>query len=246
MALTSQQTKRFSRHLLLEQIGEAGQLKLAQAKVMIIGLGGLGNPAALYLAAAGIGELHLVDGDSIEISNLQRQILFREQDLNELKVTAAQRNLEELNSRLELICHPSAVDETNVAHLVAEVDIVLDCTDNFATRRLISRACKTARIPLISGAAIRFEGQLILFDFRQPDSPCYQCLYPAGQAEPQLNCANSGVLGPILGVIASMQALTAIKLLLGLPAQAGQLQLFDGLSLSWQSLQLRPACGCCS
>jgi len=245
MKLTDAQAKRFSRHLLLEQIGETGQLKLQRASVMIIGLGGLGNPAALYLAAAGVGTLHLVDGDSVELSNLQRQILFREQDLGELKVDAAQRNLEDINSRIDLIAHASQVDEANIAPLLGQVDLVLDCTDNFASRQLINKACKAAAIPLVSAAAIRFEGQLILFDFRQPDSPCYACLYPAAAAEPQLNCANAGVIGPVLGVVASMQALTAIKLLVGLPAQAARLQLFDGLSMGWQSFQLQPAPGCC-
>lgn len=245
MGLSIEQSKRFSRHLLLEQVGEVGQLKLQQAKVMIIGLGGLGNPAALYLAAAGVGELHLVDGDSVEVSNLQRQILFREQDVDELKVDAAQRNLEDVNSRIELIPHATAVNDENIDALLQQVDVVLDCTDNFCSRRLINKACRAAGIPLVSGAAIRFEGQLVLFDFRQPDSPCYQCLYPEGRKEPQLNCANSGVLGPILGVIASMQALTAIKLIVGLPAQAGQLQLFDGLTMRWQSFQIKPAAECC-
>lgn len=245
MGLSIEQSKRFSRHLLLEQVGEAGQLKLQQAKVMIIGLGGLGNPAALYLAAAGVGELHLVDGDSVEVSNLQRQILFREQDVDELKVDAAQRNLEDINSRIELIPHATAVNDENIDALLQQVDVVLDCTDNFRSRRLINKACRAAGIPLVSGAAIRFEGQLALFDFRQPNSPCYQCLYPEGRKEPQLNCANSGVLGPILGVIASMQALTAIKLIVGLPAQAGQLQLFDGLTMRWQSFQIKPAAECC-
>lgn len=246
--LTDHQTLRYSRHLLLEQVGEEGQLALTQAKVMIIGVGGLGSPAALYLASAGVGELHLADGDQVELSNLQRQILFSESDQGEPKVDAAERRLSELNSEIELALHPEHVDETNLAQLVADMDVVLDCTDNFKTRHLINHACQQAEVALVSGAAIRFEGQLCVFDFKRQHGPCYNCLYPQGGAEPQMNCANSGVLGPVLGVVASLQALNAIKLLLGLPVKHGVLQLFDGFSGEWQSFNLPqrsdcPVCG---
>lgn len=246
--LTDQQTLRYSRHLLLEQVGEQGQIALTNAKVLIIGVGGLGSPAALYLAAAGVGELHLADGDTVELSNLQRQILFAEMDEGEAKVDAAVRRLSELNSEIELQLHPDYISAETIHELVTDMDVVLDCTDNFKIRHLINQACQQAKVPLVSGAAIRFEGQLCVFDFQQHDGPCYNCLYPQGGQEPQMNCANSGVVGPVLGVIASLQALSAIKLIIGLPVSHGQLQLFDGLSGSWQQLNLpkRPGCNICS
>ena len=245
--LTDQQTLRYSRHLLLEQIGEQGQLALTHSKVLIIGVGGLGSPAALYLAAAGVGELHLADGDDIELSNLQRQIVFSEFDVGESKVEAAERRLSELNSDIELVLHPEHVNENTLADLVADMDVVLDCTDNFKTRHLINCACQLAQVPLVSGAAIRFEGQLCVFDFKNQPSPCYNCLYPQGGQEPQMNCANSGVVGPVLGVVASLQALSAMKLIIGLPVAHGVLQLFDGLNCDWQKFNLpqRHDCSVC-
>lgn len=242
--LTDHQTLRYSRHLLLEQVGEQGQLALSRAKVLIIGVGGLGSPAALYLAAAGVGELHLADGDQVELSNLQRQIIFSESDEGEPKVEAAERRLSELNSDIELVLHDEPVHEESLAELVADVDVVLDCTDNFKTRHQINAACQQAQVPLVSGAAIRFEGQLCVFDFKASSGPCYNCLYPQDGAEPQMNCANSGVVGPVLGVIASLQALSAIKLIVGLPVAHGQLQLFDGLTGDWQKFNLPQREGC--
>ncbi|MBD1391363.1 HesA/MoeB/ThiF family protein [Neiella sp. HB171785] len=242
--LTDHQTLRYSRHLLLQQVGEGGQLQLQQAKVLLIGLGGLGSPAALYLAAAGIGELHLVDHDQVEISNLQRQILYRESDVGEDKVEAAERQLSDLNDDIELVIHAEKVTASNALTLVQGMDVVLDCTDNFAVRHAINAACKQAAVPLVSGAAIRLEGQLSVFDFRDAQSPCYACLCsPTGQ-EPKLNCANSGVLGPVLGVIASLQALAAIKLILGLPVVKGQLQLFDALHGDWQQFAIARSSQC--
>ncbi|MBW8192242.1 HesA/MoeB/ThiF family protein [Neiella marina] len=242
--LTDRQTLRYSRHLLLEQVGEAGQLKLSNAKVLIVGLGGLGSPAALYLAAAGVGELHLVDHDTVELSNLQRQILYRLSDVSEAKVDAAERQLTALNDDLELVLHEAQINSSNADELVGDVDLVLDCTDNFAARHAINAACHSAQIPLVSGAAIRLEGQLAVFDFRQTESPCYACLYPQTGQEPQLNCANSGVLGPVLGVIASMQALAAIKLIVGLPVTTAKLELFDGLHSQWQQFAITPSSSC--
>ena len=236
--LSDHQTLRYSRHLLLEQVGEEGQLALTQAKVLVIGVGGLGSPVALYLAASGIGELHLADGDSVELSNLQRQILFSEQDVGEAKVAAAERRLTDLNSDIDIVLHEEQVDQDNLPALVANMDVVLDCTDNFKTRHQINQACQQAKVPLVSGAAIRFEGQLSVFDFKAHTGPCYNCLYPQGGKEPQMNCANSGVLGPVLGVIASLQALNALKLVMDLPVNHGQLQLFDGLTGEWQTFTL--------
>lgn len=242
--LTDRQTLRYSRHLLLEQVGEGGQIKLSNAKVLVVGLGGLGSPAALYLAAAGVGELHLVDDDAVELTNLQRQILYRESDLGDGKVDAAERQLTELNDDIAIYRHTELIDSNNAAELVSEMDVVLDCTDNFASRHAINAACQQAKIPLVSGAAIRLEGQFAVFDFRQSDSSCYACLYPQTGHEPQLNCANSGVLGPVLGIIASMQALAAIKLVVGLPVEASKLQLFDGLHNQWQQFAIARSTKC--
>ncbi|MCM2681078.1 HesA/MoeB/ThiF family protein [Echinimonas agarilytica] len=246
--LNDRQMMRYSRHLLLEKVGEKGQLALQSAKVLVIGVGGLGSPVALYLAAAGVGELHLADGDSVELSNLQRQIIFSEHDVDELKVDAAERRLQELNDDIEIRVHPQHIDVQNCVDLIADMDVVLDCTDNFKTRHMINAACREQEVPLVSGAAIRLEGQLAVFDFRQPESPCYGCLYPAGSKEPQLNCANSGVLGPVLGVIASLQALSALKLLMGLPVETAKIKLFDGLSGDWQTFGIAKssACDCAS
>ncbi|GGA88318.1 molybdopterin-synthase adenylyltransferase MoeB [Neiella marina] len=242
--LTDHQTLRYSRHLLLQQVGEDGQLKLQQAKVLLIGLGGLGSPAGLYLAAAGIGELHLVDHDQVELSNLQRQILYRESDVGEDKVEAAERQLSDLNDDIELVIHAEKVTANNAPELVQGIDVVLDCTDNFAVRHVINAACQQAGVPLVSGAAIRLEGQLSVFDFRDSQSPCYACLYPPSGQEPKLNCANSGVIGPVLGVIASLQALAAIKLLLGLPVDTAKLQLFDALHGDWQQFAITRSANC--
>lgn len=247
--LSDKETSRYARHLLLKDIGEQGQLKLKAATVLIVGLGGLGSPAALYLAAAGVGKLIVLDGDKVETSNLQRQIIYKANHVGASKAQSTEKSLFGLNSLVEVEAVNQFADENNIADLVAKADVVLDCTDNFATRHLVNKSCFEHKTTLISGAAIRGEGQLMVFDFEHDaQSPCYNCVFPQTQQEPVLNCANAGVFGPVLGIIGSMQALETIKYIVGKPlSSAGKLQLFDGMSLQWQSFKMSKseACGVC-
>ncbi len=248
--LTNKETTRYSRHLLLKDIGEQGQEKLKQATVLIIGLGGLGCPAALYLAAAGIGKLILVDGDTVETSNLQRQIMYKANHVGQGKSASAEKSLYGLNSLVDVQAINQDVNASNITALVAKADVVLDCTDNFATRHLINQSCFTQGKTLISGAAIRGEGQFMVFDFANDKScPCYNCVFPQSAAEPTLNCQNSGVFGPVLGIIGSMQALETIKWLIGKAlTSAGKLKIFDGLTLQWMEFAMtqNPQCEVCA
>tara|TARA_R110001592_G_scaffold321037_1_gene599391 strand:+ start:132795 stop:133547 length:753 start_codon:yes stop_codon:yes gene_type:complete len=246
--LSDQEKKRYSRHLLLGDIGEAGQLKLSRAKVLIIGLGGLGSPVALYLAASGIGRMLLADGDTLDITNLQRQVMFDSRGAGESKAVLAEARLSALNPEIEIDVIDQALTAEDLAEYVPEVDLVLDCSDNLETRKAVNRVCVEHSVPLVSAAAIRWEGHLMMFDFRQPETPCYECLYPSGAAEPILNCSTSGVVGPLLGILGSMQALEAIKLLLGMDADLnGRLLVFDGKYHQWQNFRIskKPDCPVC-
>ena len=246
------QWRRYGRQMLLPEIGEQGQARLQQSRVLIVGLGGLGSPAALYLAAAGVGHLYLSDGDKLEVSNLQRQILYTSNELNANKAMLASKRLKLLNPQVQLTPLP-ALDADNWQSLMRSegvpVDLVLDASDNMATRQLINRACVQMGIPLLSAAATGWQGQLLLLDLRQQNSPagCYHCLYPT-RSEPGQNCRNAGILGPVVGIMGTHQALEAIKFLVGIASSAlGGLQQFDGLSGRWQRLQLvaDPACPVC-
>lgn len=246
MTLNGAQLSRYSRQLLLPQIGEEGQQRLLAARVLIVGAGGLGSPVALYLAAAGIGTLVLADDDRVELSNLQRQILYTSADAGGYKAERGGERLYALNPTIEiepLVCRLAG---ERLQRQVAAADLILDCSDNLTTRHALSAACFAAAKPLISAAAIRWEGQLYFFDYRQQRGPCYHCLYDEGSEPPQ-NCQNSGVVGPLLGIMGSHQALLAIKLLVGLPL-APRLWLFDGLAHHWQPLGLTadPQCPVCS
>jgi molybdopterin-synthase adenylyltransferase len=243
---------RYSRQLLLPEVDIAGQAALAQARCLVVGLGGLGCPAALYLAAAGVGTLVLADPDRIELSNLQRQILYGEADVGFGKVARAGQRLAACNSDIHLELRPERLAGAALEAAVAAVDVVLDASDNFATRYALNQAAVATGVPLVSGAAIRLEGQLAVFDPRQPESPCYACLYPeTPQTEddaPAERCTEAGVLGPVVGVIGTLQALEAIKLLTGAgEASWGMLLLFDALRLEWQRIRLPrdPACPVC-
>ncbi|WP_461517644.1 HesA/MoeB/ThiF family protein [Porticoccus sp.] len=233
--INSHDRQRYSRHLLLGDIGEAGQQQLLRAKVLIVGLGGLGSPVALYLAAAGVGKLIIADGDHLEVSNLQRQILYDTPSAGESKALLAEQRLMALNPDIDLEVIDEALEESDFSSYIPEVDLVLDCSDNLSTRKAVNRVCAAEGVPLISAAAIRWEGHLMLFDFRRPETPCYECLYPPSAAEPVLNCSTSGVVGPLLGVLGSLQALEALKLLLGLESDInGKLLVFDGRHHQWQ------------
>lgn len=238
------QLLRYSRHILLPQMDLEGQLKLARARVLIVGLGGLGSPVAMYLAASGVGHLTLVDDDRVDLSNLQRQIVHREAAIGENKARSAAQALLAINSGIGLATIERRLDDAELEEQARQVDVVVDCSDNFVTRRAVNRACVTAKTPLVSGAAIRLEGQLAVFDPRQEASPCYQCLYPELPDE-QLTCAESGVLAPVVGVIGSLQALEAIKLLAGIGHKSwGRLTLFDAAAGQFRQFTLAKDLAC--
>ncbi len=246
--MNDQQLQRYSRQILMPQIDFDGQQKLLQSHALIIGMGGLGSPASLYLAAAGVGHLTLVDFDHVELSNLQRQIIHRTADLGRAKIESARDNLLALNPDIRIDTLSAPLDETALLSAVQAADIVLDCTDNFASRHAINRACVAARKPLVSAAAIRFEGQLSVFDTRQETSPCYHCLYPETADTEQETCTQNGILAPVVGSLGTLQALEAIKVLLNLGEPLrGRLMLFDALTFDIRILKLKrdPHCAVC-
>jgi len=239
--------KRYSRHISLEQIGESGQQKLSDAHVLVVGLGGLGSPAALYLAAAGVGHLSFSDFDTVELSNLQRQIAHNTHRVGQLKTDSARAACLDINPDCQIDTIDYALDEEDLASLIPACTVVLDCTDNFPTRFAINEACVRYKVPLVSGAAIRFDGQISVYDSRQQDAPCYQCLYAPASATAD-TCAQAGILGPVVGMVGCVQAIEAIKLVCEIgDSLAGRLVLFDGLSMEWNEIQLNknPACTVC-
>ncbi|WP_319380191.1 molybdopterin-synthase adenylyltransferase MoeB [Thiomicrorhabdus sp.] len=245
--LNDAELSRYSRQILLPEIDYSGQLTLSRSHAVIFGLGGLGSPASLYLAAAGIGKLTLVDFDEVDDSNLQRQIVHRETNIGQAKVASAQSNLAQLNRFIEIEAINTRADEQQIQKLVEQADVVLDCTDNFASRFALNRACRMKQVPLVSGAAIRWEGQLSTYDFRKPDGPCYQCLYPNDGSQ-ELTCSQNGVLSPVVGMVGSIQAIEAIKALLDLPTLHGKLMIIDAYSMMIRTLNLKadphcPQCG---
>lgn len=239
---------RYSRHIMLDGLDIEGQERLLASRALIVGLGGLGSPAALYLAAAGVGTLLLADADEVELSNLQRQILHDTDSLGRSKVDSAQRRLNRLNPDVELIPLARTLTADNLPALVRDVDVVLDGSDNFATRFAVNAACVAARKPLISGAAIRLEGQLAVFRADLPDAPCYRCVFPEDAAAQEQTCSETGVLAPLTGVIGSLQAVEAVKLLAGVGETAdSRLVALDARTLRWRDLRLRrdPECPVC-
>lgn len=223
-----------------------GQEKLRAASILIVGAGGLGCPAALYLAASGVGRLTLADGDTVDLTNLQRQILYRADSIGAPKVQAAREALAAVNPDVAVVPLQERFSEFN--DLVAQADIVLDCTDNFATRHALNRACVANNKPLVSGAALRFDAQLVVFDLARPDSPCYACLFPEEAQVEEAQCSTMGVLAPLTGVVGSLQAMEAIKLVTGVGAPlAGRLVIIDALSGEWRSVKIPkdPACPVC-
>lgn len=247
-ALSDEELLRYSRQLLLEPFGFEAQIRFKQANVLIIGLGGLGCPAALYLAASGIGKLILADHDQLDLTNLQRQILYRTSQVDNDKSQAAASNLSDLNPHVEFEALSKKLDEHCLEPLVAKADIVLDCTDNLDTRYAINAACVKLEKPLVTAAAIGMEGHFTFFDPTEADAPCYQCMVPNTGQRPEASCTTSGVLGPVLGMMGSLQALTALKHLAGLDSQKHTLVRFDALNLNWQQFQLirDPQCPVCN
>lgn len=246
--MNDHQLLRYSRHILLPEIDVSGQEKLLKSHVLIIGAGGLGSPAALYLAASGIGKLTICDGDTVDLTNLQRQIAHPSSAIGQPKAQSAQHTLSGLNPEININVYPNHVKETDLERLVAVSDAVVDATDNFATRHSINKACVTHRKPLISGAAVRFEAQVSVFDLRQQHSPCYHCLYPLYGESEDMPCAVMGVFSPLVGIIGSIQAAETIKTLLNIGKTLnGRLQLLDGLTMNWRTVNLKkdPSCEIC-
>ncbi|MFJ5299450.1 molybdopterin-synthase adenylyltransferase MoeB [Pseudomonas sp. NPDC088368] len=245
--LSDEELLRYSRQILLQQVDIDGQMRLKQSRALIIGVGGLGSPVALYLAAAGVGELHLADFDTVDLTNLQRQIIHDTQSVGQGKVDSAMARLTAINPDVKLVPHRVALDEDSLVAAVDAVDLVLDCSDNFTTREAVNAACVAAVKPLVSGAAIRLEGQLSVFDPRRADSPCYHCLYGHG-SESELTCSEAGVIGPLVGLVGSLQALEALKLLAGFgDPMVGRLLLIDALGTRFRELKVKrdPGCSVC-
>lgn len=233
------QLQRYSRHILLDEIGIEGQQRLLGATALVVGAGGLGSPAALYLAAAGIGTIILADGDTVDLTNLQRQIMHRQDRVGQAKATSGAQAMGEINPTIKIITIAQRLEGQLLLDTVGQVDVVLDCCDNFATRHAINRACVAAKVPLVSGAAIRFDGQLSVFDSRQAASPCYHCLFPEGNEVEDVPCALMGVFAPVTGIIGTMQAAEALKIAGGFGKPAvGRLLLLDARSMEINEIQL--------
>lgn len=245
--MNDDQLLRYSRHILLPQVDIQGQQRLLNAHVMIVGLGGLGSPVSTYLAAAGVGRLTLVDDDVVEMSNLQRQVVHSEAEIGQPKVSSAAARLKAINSDVELRLIQQRLDKTALLEATADVDVLVDCSDNFATRFLLNEVSQQQCLPLVSGAAIRFEGQVTVYDPRQLGMPCYRCLYE-DKGELEETCSESGILSPILSIIGGVQAVETVKLLMGLgDSLAGRLLILDALNMGWREIKMRqdPTCPVC-
>jgi molybdopterin/thiamine biosynthesis adenylyltransferase len=242
------QLLRYSRHILLSELGVDAQQRFGESHALIVGVGGLGNPVAQFLAAAGIGTLTLIDADRVDLTNLQRQILFDTAAVGRPKVEAAAARIAAVNPEVRVIQLADRVGLAALVPLAAAADVVADCTDNFATRHAVNRACVAAKKPLVSGAAIRFDGQIAVFDARDPANPCYHCLFGEGDEFEETRCATMGVFAPLVGIVGATQAAEALKLLA--PAGrslAGRLLLIDALTMEWRELRVvkDPACPVC-
>lgn len=247
--MDDRQLLRYSRHILLNDIGVEGQEKLLAAHALVIGAGGLGSPVALYLASAGVGRITLVDDDTVDLTNLQRQIAHTEARVGQPKVASARAAIAAINPDVQVRTVAQRADEALLRPLVAEADVVLDCTDNFATRQALNRACVAARKPLVAGAAIGFDGQVSVYDLRRDDSPCYACVFPATQTVEEVRCATMGVFAPLVGLIGTVQAAEALKLLCGIGQPlVGRLLMLDSRRMEWTEVrvQRQPDCQVCS
>jgi molybdopterin/thiamine biosynthesis adenylyltransferase len=247
--VNDEQLLRYSRHILLPQIGIEGQARLLSARALVIGAGGLGSPIALYLASAGVGTITLCDNEEVDLTNLQRQIVHRTGSVGRKKVESARETLAAINPEVKVVALAERVDGKRIEALAASHDIVIDGSDNFATRHAVNRACVRLRKPLVSGAAVRFDGQVAVFDLRAPDSACYSCLFPEGGESEDVRCAVMGVFAPLTGIVGSIQAAEALKLLTGAgETLAGRLLLLDALAMQVRTIRLAkdPACAVCN
>jgi molybdopterin/thiamine biosynthesis adenylyltransferase len=247
--MNDQQLLRYARHLMLDEIGIEGQQRLLDAHALVIGAGGLGSPAVLYLATAGVGRITVVDHDTVDLSNLQRQIAHNLSRVGLPKAESARASVAALNPDVQVRALVRRADAELLDELVREADVVLDCCDNFRTRHAVNQACVTHRKPLVSGAAIGWDGQISVYDVRQPDAPCYACLFPPEAAYEEVACATMGVFAPLVGIVGSMQAAEALKLLAGTgESLAGRLLMLDARRMAWDSVSLarQAACRVCN
>ena len=247
--MNDDQLLRYSRHILLNELGVEGQEKLLASHALVIGAGGLGSPVALYLASAGVGRITLVDHDTVDATNLQRQIAHNLARVGLPKAESAKEAMHAINPEVRVDTVRVRADAALLDQWVPEADVVLDCTDNFATRHAINRACVKHRVPLVSGAAIRFDGQLSVYDSRQASSPCYSCVFPDTDGLEEIRCATMGVFAPLVGIVGTMQAAEALKLLVGMGSRlVGRLQMLDGRGMAFNEIELtrNPQCPVCS
>ncbi len=247
--MNDDQLLRYSRHILLDDIGVEGQQRLLDSHALVIGAGGLGSPVALYLGTAGVGRITLVDHDTVDVTNLQRQIAHSLARVGRPKAESARETIAAINPDVQVRAVTQRADAAWLADAVAQADVVLDCSDNFQTRHAVNAACVAARKPLVSGAAIGFDGQISVYDCRQADAPCYACLFPPESTFEEVRCATMGVFAPLVGIIGSMQAAEALKLLAGVGSSlAGRLQMLDARRMEWTEIRLprQPACPVCA
>jgi len=247
--MTDEQLLRYSRHILLPEIGVEGQERFLSASALVIGAGGLGSPAALYLAAAGVGTITLADGDDVDLTNLQRQVLHATESVGKPKTESGRAALARINPEVKVVPVQRRLQDDTLDPLVASSSVVLDCSDNFATRHSVNRACVRHHKPLVSGAAVRFDGQVSVFDLRDELSPCYHCLFPENAELEEMRCAVMGVFAPLTGIIGTLQAAEALKLIADVgETLTGRLIILDALAMQWRTIKLAkdPACPVCA
>ena len=246
--MNDEQLLRYSRHILLDEIGIEGQEKILASHALIIGAGGLGSPVSYYLASAGVGKITLVDNDTIDLTNLQRQILHTTERVGQPKAASGKMTMAQINPEVEVIALQERAEGERLGELVRTVDIVLDCTDNFATRHAINRACVTHKVPLVSGGAVMFDGQISVYDKRHDDAPCYSCLFPENEQFPDIHCSIMGVFAPLVGIIGASQAAEALKLLAGIGVSLqGRLLMLNARTMEWSNIGFgrNPECPVC-
>jgi molybdopterin/thiamine biosynthesis adenylyltransferase len=247
--MNDNQLLRYSRHILLDELGIEGQQRFLQAHALVIGAGGLGSPVALYLGTAGVGRMTIVDHDTVDLTNLQRQIAHNLARVGTPKATSAAASIAAINPDVQVQALGVRADDALLDRLVAEADVVLDCSDNFETRHAVNAACVAHAKPLVAGAAIGFDGQISVYDTRDPEAPCYACLFPPDVTFEEVRCSTMGVFAPLVGIIGAMQAAEALRLLAGVGRSlAGRLQMLDGRTMQWSEVQLgrQPACSVCA
>ncbi|MEO8523431.1 MAG: molybdopterin-synthase adenylyltransferase MoeB [Caldimonas sp.] len=247
--MTDDELLRYSRHLLLDDIGIEGQARVLAAHALVIGAGGLGSPVVLYLGGAGVGRITIVDGDRVDLTNLQRQIAHDLSRLGEPKAMSAALSIADINPQVEVVALNERVGAGDLDALVADADVVVDCSDNFATRHAVNAACVRHGKPLVAGAAIVFDGQVSVYDTRDPEAPCYACAFPPDAAFEEVACSTMGVFAPLVGIIGSVQAAEALKLIVGIGTSlAGRLQMLDARAMEWTEVRVQrdPACPVCA